>query len=88
MLTFKTATGSVYEVDPAGRRARRVSASASSGASARVTGDWRSFDDFRAVTGEPAVFVWGDDTPPLDPATSPALKTTVTSVVTSLEVAE
>ncbi len=57
MVTFKTKSGSVYEVDD--NRIRRVERSATSAAE-RVASEWRTAQMISTpVVGRPVVIVWG-----------------------------
>lgn len=82
--TFATESGSVYEVDWPNMMVRRY-AGPGSGPSVRATEEWRRFLSLRANVGEPAIIVWGDDTPPLVDGTAPVAKTTFTSRVVKID---
>ena len=63
MSTFITETGSVYEVDTDGRRARRLAGKADPTANMKEDGQWRGYQAVRLIApGLRVMFEWGFET--------------------------
>jgi len=57
-MTFKTESGSVYEVDHAKSRVRRISGTHAPTSSQGPDGEWREFHIAFVELGYPAYFEW------------------------------
>lgn len=83
-MTFYTASGSIYELNPTTKQARCISR-LNQRASVRLTEDWRAYDDAHVQLGVPAVICWTSETPLLEGTEGAATPATTTSVVIKIE---
>lgn len=79
MITFRTVSGSLYEVDTENMRARRLRGKT---LSVRATPEWRKYTAISQIRiGEPVIFFWDDETPLLPGSPDGAVPTTLTGDV-------
>jgi hypothetical protein len=63
MMTFKTASGSLYEVDHAQSRVRRISGTHAPTRSQGADGEWRQYHSAFIELGLPAIIHWNPNNP-------------------------
>jgi hypothetical protein len=83
-MKFSTISGSLYEVDEAQRRCRRLNGIYDPTPRMGKDGEWRTYHSLYPdpiQVGQQVIIVWGDDVEAIDPNTIPVAKTTVTSPV-------
>lgn len=84
-MKFFTETGSIYQIDTANKKIRRLSGTRP--ATSRIgENEWKKYLSIADLSlDRSAIIVWGDDVTPLDPDSILALKTTITSKIVSIE---
>ena len=85
MITFKTETGSTYEVDFGHRQIRRLGNDEGRPSTERLGADgvWKSYEELDLCVGDYAVILWGvDETPE-----GRSARCTVTSRVVAMDAA-
>jgi hypothetical protein len=84
MITFRTKTGSCYEVDDENKRARRVIGGSND--TVRATPEWREFYERSPIeVGHTVIFCWTNETEPLPGSPDDCIRMTVTSEVNAVD---
>lgn len=83
-MKFTTYSGSIYQVDDANKRIRRMHGVKPP--TERQGNDWKTYASISAIeVGKPVLIVWGSDTPLLPDSPKDAIPTTMTNTVKSIE---
>jgi hypothetical protein len=83
MIVFTTASGSVYEVDAANKRIRRLGGL--SAPTDRVGDGWKAYENITSITiGRSVLIEWTASTPLLPGSEEPSVPGTLTSSVCAI----